>query len=229
MASPIEAVTVYQKVDEDGTVIFTDEPDDASIPVELSPTKIEKNVERWRIPGGLGTPAREEHANEFIYESFSINTPTSNEAIRSNNGNISVSVSVKPFLAPGHRVMYYMDGNLVASNSSASTTLQGVSNGEHTLIAAIINPEGLELTRTQPVTFNVLRATVGGRGNGEITPQKPTETFNPEAPKEFDQKAPSGFQQKPPPGFQKKSPDQFQQAPPKKWTLPLAPPLEAEP
>ena len=179
MAAPIEAVTIYKKVNEDGVVIFSDEPDDDATPVDVSPST-ENSVEIRHVPRGRGASARKKKKTpSFAYESFTINTPTGDEVIRSNNGSISVSVSAQPFLFPGHRVVYYMDGTPVASDTTespetgtdnpnhpsgnASTELQGISNGQHTLTAAITDPEGQELIRTKPVTFNLLRATVGGK------------------------------------------------------------------
>ena len=226
----VEATTVYRKVDENGVVVFSDEPVPGAIPIELAPTKVEKNARKWRLPGRPGGPSLRPGGNDpqsdYNYKSFTIAHPPAGAAIRSNSGQLSASVAIDPALIKGHRVMYYIDGDLVASSSALSAKLSGISNGEHTLIAAVINSEGLELTRSKPVSFNLLRT--ANNATRENTPPGLTEPFSPDNPKTFEKNRPGTFERKRPgtferkkPGtFQKNKPGTFQKNQPKPWNPP---------
>lgn len=82
--------------------------------------------------------------------------PVQDEIFRDPQAGINVSIAVLPALPDGAGVIFYLDG--VAKNAkpsaSSSTTFGSVDRGEHTVTAAVVDANGKELMRAQPVTFH---------------------------------------------------------------------------
>jgi hypothetical protein len=68
---------------------------------------------------------------------------------------------VQPTLQAGHRLDVYLDGTRVlVGQTSPEFTLAEVFRGVHVLEAVIIDSNGRELARTQPVTITVQQTSV---------------------------------------------------------------------
>ncbi|MBL1142534.1 MAG: DUF4124 domain-containing protein [Proteobacteria bacterium] len=146
------AETVYKSVDEDGNIIFTDKPSE-----EAEEIKIEK-LETIENPNPAKYKPSPKQAEEsaFQYESLTVSSPENGAGIRSNNGNVSISLSLEPALQTGHKIIISMDGKEIGSGSSVS--LQNVDRGTHSISASVIDGSGKKLISTSS-SFSLLRAT----------------------------------------------------------------------
>jgi len=97
------------------------------------------------------------------YTGFSITNPTNDQGVRANDGNVTIHMSLQPALQSGHMIVLNVDGEDGKSSNAASgltMELQNMSRGLHTFIATVVDKDGNELIKTEPVSFHVLR--VGG-------------------------------------------------------------------
>ncbi|MEM7027243.1 MAG: DUF4124 domain-containing protein [Pseudomonadota bacterium] len=155
---PAFAETVYKTVDEDGNVIFTDQPSAQAERIELQELQTIENPN----PGNFRPPDKQSSSNEpsSFYQAFSIIEPAADEGYRANSGNVSIKLSLEPGLRPGHKVVIKMDGKEIASGASLSTSVSNVDRGTHTISATVVNRSG-ETLMSATSSFSVLRAAVG--------------------------------------------------------------------
>jgi hypothetical protein len=153
---------VYRWVDADGRVMYGDNPPKKSgaKTVELPPLTV--------ADPPAATPASEPPAGETAgtgqeaeaYSDFKVTSPTPDDAVRSNDGSLTVTLSLKPQLKPGDGLVVYLDAKQVAAGASLSFPLTGVERGEHTVFAVLNDAAGNIIQNTQTVKFNVLRHSV---------------------------------------------------------------------
>jgi uncharacterized protein DUF4124 len=149
--SNLSAETVYKTVDEDGKVIFTDKPSEDSEEIKINDLETIKNPN----PGKFRPSEKQPEEPEDYYNSLVITSPKDGEAIRSNIGNVSISLSLSPSLEGGHRIVILLDGKEVGTGTGVS--LQNVDRGTHTITANVIDAEGKKIISTSS-TFSLLRA-----------------------------------------------------------------------
>ena len=99
------------------------------------------------------------------YTTFAIVSPTSEEELRANDGNITVQLSLQPELKSRHTITLKIDGEdgeAIKPGGGMSVALRNLSRGHHTVEALVVDDAGKVLIQTGAVGFNVLRAAVGG-------------------------------------------------------------------
>lgn len=158
----LAAAEIYRWVDEDGVVHYSDRPaadaekvelpdlqrmDTVSAPVEAQDTEAETTTPEVRIEA-----------------------PESEQTFRDPRGLVPVAVSLSRDLAPGQRLVYYLDGEAVGEPTrNRSLQLEGVTRGEHRLSVAV-TADGEEIARSTPVTFFMHQPSAtsptGGQGDG---------------------------------------------------------------
>jgi hypothetical protein len=97
------------------------------------------------------------------YTGFSITNPTNDQGVRANDGNVTIHMSLQPALQSGHMIVLNVDGEdgkLNNATSGLTMELKNMSRGLHTIIATVVDKDGNDLIKTEPVSFHVLR--VGG-------------------------------------------------------------------
>jgi Domain of unknown function (DUF4124) len=161
---------VYKTIDAQGNVVYTDEPQGNAKPVDLPPLSTIPPPSNLRQ-----TPASKSPDDDVTsYEQVSIITPTNDETMRDNTGNVAVSVAVKPALdkSAGHRIQFFLDGQTEGEPKiSDRTVFQGLDRGAHTVEAAVVDGSGKELLRSPATRFYLHRQSVNfPRGPGQPTP-----------------------------------------------------------
>jgi uncharacterized protein DUF4124 len=144
------AETVYKTVDEEGNIIFTDKPSEDAEEIKLQELQTIDNPK----PGSAPKP-RQPDIEEFTYKTFLVSSPANGSGIRSNDGSVSISVSIEPALRTGHKITIAMDGKEIGSGSSVS--LQNVDRGTHSVTASVVDGSGKNIISTSS-TFSLLRA-----------------------------------------------------------------------
>lgn len=133
---------IYKTIDKHGNVVFTDKPspDQPSEPVTLKPAT------RLHLPpstsGSVNQPANSTASEEPAYSMFEINSPVHDSTVR-NNGNFTIKVDIRPSLAKGHRLRFYIDGQVVTGPQRLLThNVKNMDRGTHQLKVEILNSSG---------------------------------------------------------------------------------------
>jgi hypothetical protein len=159
LSAYVSNAAIYQSVDEQGNVVFSDEPTTNSEPVKLPPLPTYQPP-KYQAPSqpDEGTPAA-----GVGYRQISVVSPAPDETLRDNTGNVSVKVAADPQLnaQAGHRFQYYLDGQVQGEPSaSPQATFQNLDRGAHQVEVAVVNREGQELGRSSSVRFYLHRHSV---------------------------------------------------------------------
>lgn len=161
LTGPLAQAEMYKWVDEEGNVSYSDQPQhkdarkldslgDNTIPATRVPPKAQPAL-----------PAPDEP--ETRYSSLQITSPEDDQAIRSNPGNITVSLTIEPALnvAQGHSISLLLDHQLVSENiTTDQAMLQNIDRGTHQLSAVIKNQQGRTLKQSNSITFHLHRHSI---------------------------------------------------------------------
>ena len=115
------------------------------------------------------------------YQSLEIAHPADDEAVRSNNGDLVVSISLSPGLDTklGHKLVLLLDGKQAAEpGTSSQIQLTNLDRGTHSLQAKVLGPQGAEVKASESTKFHLQRrSTVLQPGSGSpTTPTSATPT-----------------------------------------------------
>ena len=145
---------VYKTIDEDGNVIFTDRPSLNSEEIKLKELKTTETVKPTSITSGSKNKNKGNHS----YKKLIVSNPANGSAIRSNNGNVSISISLEPSLRAGHRILISVDGKEVSKGSGKSVSLTNLDRGTHAVTVRIIDSSSNAMISASS-SFSILRAT----------------------------------------------------------------------
>ena len=149
--------TIYKFYDEDGNVVFADQPGPDAEVIEEREIQTIKS-QRTRPTTKLTDPDQKKKA--FTYKELKITNPVNDEAIRNNIGDINVDVSVKPQLRQklGHKLVLLLDGKPVSEPGTATGfALHEVNRGQHSIAARIIDKAGKTIMTAKSVTIHLKR------------------------------------------------------------------------
>ena len=149
---------IYRSRDANGNVIFSDKAKETADEIDIPELIIYKAP---KITHKL-SPPKEQDADKFSYHAITIISPRVDEAIRSNNGALTVSFTVKPPLQSGHSVQLILDGNLEQSTqTTTSFELDNVDRGTHSIQLNIIdNQTRTVLKSSTSINTTVLRYSI---------------------------------------------------------------------
>lgn len=156
------AAGVYKWVDADGTVHFSDVPQEGAEEVHIAPPQ---TYEAPSLPPI--TPRPEVVANPSAYTRFALVTPAADEHVWDNTGKIVVTFTTEPPLQTdrGHRLVVLVDGQARPAVSDSSVTLENVDRGSHTLQGQIVDTRSAVLMSSETITVHLHRQSV-------LTPQR---------------------------------------------------------
>lgn len=95
--------------------------------------------------------------NKKIYSKFSILAPKDKQAIRANDGDVTVMLSLKPKLLPEHTLSMILDGKQMAEGNLRMVNLTNLDRGEHKIYAIIKDTKGKVVRKSKEVNFTVIR------------------------------------------------------------------------
>lgn len=148
---------VYKWVDDKGEVNYSDRPHPGA--QEMTNLDVPTYVSPPPPPPASAKSTPSTHTAKS-YESLAITRPGNDEGVRSNNGDVSVSVAVLPELHTdlGHRLGILLDGALIADPSDATEfQLNNIERGSHTLQAVVFEASGNAVAESPPVTIHLYR------------------------------------------------------------------------
>ena len=93
------------------------------------------------------------------YERLTIANIQNGEAVRANTGNVTVKLALNPELwaEAGHRFVVLLEGQERQRSQASTVELVNLDRGQHTLQGMVIDADGRELIRSEPVTFYIKR------------------------------------------------------------------------
>jgi len=178
---------IYKWTDDEGNTIYSDQPHPNSSQVDLPPTNtLETTVPQMPAgqSGSAGSSGQNQNRDGQLlngYNTLQITSPDDEEAVRANDGNVTLVINTEPPLSPGHILRASVDGQLrqeaVAGNgqSTQRLTLSELDRGSHDIVAVVTNTRGEEVDRSQGITVHVQRTSVlqPGRTGQNAAPQAP--------------------------------------------------------
>ncbi|VAW88083.1 hypothetical protein MNBD_GAMMA18-1453 [hydrothermal vent metagenome] len=152
---------MYKWVDDDGNVSYGDYPAPDQEKQVIKPIPISTYSSSYRKPDTKLATKQAKKAKETRYTQLTIAQPQDDAAIRSNNGQLTVTLVVTPPLdtKAGHKIELILDGSKIATSDGSSITLANLNRGTHSLEAKIINKKGEMLIASPSQTFHLLRST----------------------------------------------------------------------
>ena len=156
-ASPVDARKIYKWVLPDGSITYSDKPQqEGAKELKLPPLQTYTPAP---VPasGGAGQAAAGDNTS-VPYEVVKVVSPLPDETIRDNNGTISVRLELAPALQPGHVVEILLDGTAIGSGSATSASVTNVDRGSHTVAAVVKDASGKVVASAPGVAFHLKQA-----------------------------------------------------------------------
>lgn len=140
---------VYRYVDANGVVHYTDKPPSK----DAKPADLPK-LQRF-TPGSLPALSAPETSTAPVRFQVSITSPAPEQTFRDHSQTLSVNAKVVPGLASGYSLIYYLNGEPQPTSGGLSAQFGPIYRGSHTIVVALMGPNGKEVTRSAPVSVHV--------------------------------------------------------------------------
>jgi hypothetical protein len=156
---------VWKWTDPSGVVHFSDTPQPGATRLLLASS----TSSSMAAPAGQASaatpatePATEPAAERVRYESLRIVQPGSGETFFNADAQVPVGLTLVPALSRTDGLALYLDGQRIDSfpPRAFNYTLSGLPRGAHTLTAAVIDPDGNVLLRSEPRVFHIRQNSV---------------------------------------------------------------------
>lgn len=154
---------VYQYVDEEGNVVFTDKPVEGGFERKLKePTVIQfkKEPPAKKTTAKKESKVEEEKAVAQQYSRIEIVSPVHEGTVKQDAGIVEITLRIEPQLQTEfkHNVKLSFDGRWSKdSYTSTSITLENIDRGEHRIKVAIVDEAGKRLKSSKEVVFYLRR------------------------------------------------------------------------
>ncbi|WP_171909927.1 DUF4124 domain-containing protein [Aquisalimonas asiatica] len=168
---PLAAVAdIYKWVDEDGNVVYSDEPREGAERLERSTPESSYRFETPQRRSSADRSGDDADEDDSRYEEIRIVQPEDEGTVRDNQGLVDVRLELSPSLRAEHRVQFLFNGEPRGDPSrSLETRLTEVHRGEHQVAARVLGEGGEVIAESDPVTFYMHQASrllPGGQGSG---------------------------------------------------------------
>ncbi|MEE9304043.1 MAG: DUF4124 domain-containing protein [Thiotrichaceae bacterium] len=166
VASSISCAKIYSWKDASGKTVYGDNPPNQNKAKEV------KTQELTVVPGykdpSLAQVAEKTVSDDKIeddqdkgYDIFNVTYPKNDEAIRTNDGNVTVAFELSPALKSTDTVFIYVDGKKVVEGSQSLTaSLTSLDRGTHSMFAVVRNDNGDVLLNSNTVSFHIMRNSI---------------------------------------------------------------------
>jgi len=173
LIAPLQAIgQVYKWVDENGRTIYSSTPPPAGTknPVVLPPPPApQPSPPPPAVSAKKPDPAKPADkkpdtvkSSGGAYTSAQLTSPTPDEVIWSNSGDVPFSIALQPSLRQGHKVRLILNGAPHAEIAGEQGTLSNLDRGTYSLQAEVLDRDGKAVASTNSVTFTVHQASSQG-------------------------------------------------------------------
>ncbi len=156
---------IYRWVDSEGVLHFSDQkpnrPDVEEVevkPANIVPTDPAQSSGAAN-PAAGGTAKSPSAKVPPRYRSLQIVSPGNDEAVRANDGVVTVRCTLQPALgvAAGHEIRVVIDGRQITGLKSCGTTLTQLVRGTHSIQVQVVDSLGKVLISSPTHSFHVLK------------------------------------------------------------------------
>jgi hypothetical protein len=164
-AGPL-AAEIYKTVDENGNVVYTDQPPGGDAePLTLPGLSVIATVR----PEPKEEPEVEEDDQQDVtsirdlrrgYRDFSIVNPAAEQTIWGANNEVTIAWDTRYRLQRGMTVTLFLDGSAREPTTDQTVTLSRLDRGAHTVYAELIDARNRKIATTEPVTFYIQQHSV---------------------------------------------------------------------
>jgi len=123
-------------------------------------------INSYEPPPSAQTPNASSPAPSSVpsyYSQLEVISPTEDETIRDNAGNVQIQVAISPPLRADHRLLLVLDGTQTDVEAvNGVFELSNVDRGTHTAGARAVDRQGNILIESNPATFNLMRVSIDG-------------------------------------------------------------------
>jgi hypothetical protein len=148
---------VYQWRDANGVTHFSDFPQPGARKIILNGSPAPPPPASAAV--ATRSPAQPAAA-EVVYERLEIWSPENGASFFGADTAVTVRIRSEPEVGPTHRLLTYLDGKLLPGDNATEHSLSNVERGVHSITSVIVNRDGKELIRSQPVVFHIKQASV---------------------------------------------------------------------
>jgi len=155
------AAQIYKTVDENGNVIYTDQPPDPDAkPVDLPTLSVIESVKAPEPVESEQVEPGEEAVTDIRelrrgYRDFQITKPAQDEYIEGTGNAVTIVWDTRYALQPGMMVIISLDGTRLEPTVTSAVTVQQMDRGEHTVSAKLVDAQMRVIADASPVTFYV--------------------------------------------------------------------------
>jgi hypothetical protein len=159
LISLVGQAEVYRSVDGQGNVIFSDTSTDNAEKIELQ----ESYTYTPPVIVDLADDEPSLPPIEIAVPDYSlvITSPSQNETIRENAGDITINSSITPSVNTdrGDKLIFTLDGQLKSvAQDATSYTFTNVDRGSHIAVVSVVDKTGKVIKSSKSILFHLLRA-----------------------------------------------------------------------
>jgi len=150
---------VYKWVNEEGSVVYSDQPHPEAEVLNIKPLHPYK-APTYQTPEGAEVLPNDEPSVDpsARYSSVTIDSPEHETNFHGTAGSFSVSVSSNPSLKKGDKYQLLINGKAIGEPTTLSQfNVQNINRGEHTLSVQVLNKQGKSLIKSPSITVFVHR------------------------------------------------------------------------
>ena len=149
------ATTVYKYIDENGNLVFTDEPRKGAEELDVQPVP---TVPAIPIPA---PPPAKEKPKDFKYNKIVIVSPEDQKNFINAVDPVVVQVALSPNLRDGDKIQLLLNGEPKGTPiSSTQFTLDNLDRGAYAASVQILDKEGNEVGSSPSISFFIKRNSV---------------------------------------------------------------------
>jgi hypothetical protein len=179
---PAWAVNIYKIVDEEGNVIYTDQPPaPGAQPLNLRELSVVPRPEYAPPPGTTAAPGSDEPSAQAKpevpsllelrrrYSDFRLVSPAPDQTFTGTANLATIAWDTGLSLLPGMAVRVYVDDEPMEPTTSDVIATERLDRGTHTTNAELLGPSGEVVATAGPVTFYMFQASAlfpARRGGG---------------------------------------------------------------
>ena len=152
---------VYKITDALGNVTYTDEapkkPDPSVVVKTLIIVPPEFGNDHAAVDPSLAYPPIEKADATTLDYDIAIVSPSNDETLRANNGNIVLRAAVEPPLQPGHALRFYLGSDAVGTVPNVELALANVDRGSYSLRVDVLDENREVLKSSSSSIFHLQR------------------------------------------------------------------------
>ncbi|MFT5311813.1 MAG: hypothetical protein ACI8Z9_000287 [Paraglaciecola sp.] len=156
------ATVVYKKVNQDGSITFSDVPSEGAVRVDLASGNSVVMPALVLPQAKINKTVKILKQAQIPYQ-LNIISPTPEQTMRSNNGEMNVLVNITPNVPGQYQLM--LNGVLHSSQTSGTFRLEGMHRGEYSVQVRFMDNSGKVLALSDMQTVYLHKASALFKGN----------------------------------------------------------------